>query len=229
MTLRPKTLVLALLPAIVVIGLVAADEIGLREKAKAAAANYDLSCVSLSDPTEGANPMPEEHHLLRDADPEGERYFLSHHVTVTPLDGVTYRRCFGQFDSNNPVGTNFIFLNLDRLQTPALRATAISHELIHVQHSDPTSALGQHTLLYHLWRPEEAEAHLRGLTTAKALHSPLMYAEWQDRLVWIDTLPLFYGLLAANLALLLIAFQPRPKKSALLAIKGPPPKSPAHP
>jgi hypothetical protein len=29
-----------------------------------------------------------------------------------------------------------------------------------------------------------------------------MYPAWQDRIVWIDTLPIFYGLVLTELALL---------------------------
>ena len=210
--LSPRNFALALLAAIIIFGLLAGNELGLREEARTAAAKFGQSCVSLSDPTVGANPMPEEHRLLRSADPDGKRYFLSHRVLVTPLSGSVYRGCFGRQISSNPVGTNVIFLNLDRLSTPALRATALSHELIHVEHGDPTAPLGQHTFLQHLWQPEEAEAHLRGLRTARALRSPAMYPVWQDRLIWIDTLPIFYGLIAADLTLFGIAFRASPRK-----------------
>ena len=219
---------LMLLPGVVIMALLGANELGLRENAKSAATKSGLSCISLTDPTVGANPMPEEHRLLRQADPNGERYFLANHVLVTPLDDKTYRQCFGRQNSNNPVGTHLIFLNLDRLNTPALRAVALSHELVHVQHGDPTSALGQQTLLHHLWRPEEGEAHLRGLTTAKALHSPLMYPEWQDRLIWIDTLPLFYSLIAADAVLFVLAYCTQQKTFASNN-QGAPAKVPAHP
>ena len=119
--------------------LLGANELGLRESAKSAAAKSGLSCISLADPTVGANPMPEEHRLLRQADLDNERYFLANRVLVTPLDGKTYRQCFGRQNSNNPVGTHLIFLNLDRLTTPALRATALSHELVHLRHGDPAT------------------------------------------------------------------------------------------
>ena len=188
-------------------GLLAANQLGLRESAKSAAAKSGLSCISLTDPTVGANSMPEEHQLLRQADPDGERYFLTNHVLVTPLDGKTYRQCFGRQNSNNPVGTPLIFLNLDRLTTPALRATALSHELVHVRHGDPATPQGQHTFLRHLWIPEEAEAHLRGLQTAQALNVMPMYPVWEDRLVWIDTLPILYVLTLTDLALFTIAMR----------------------
>ena len=225
----PRNLALSLLPCITIMGLLAGNELGLREEARAAAAKSDQACVSLSDPTAGANPMPEEHRLLRNVDPDGESYFLSHQVLATSLSGPIYKGCFGRSNSNNPVGTNIIFLNLERLNTQALRATALSHELIHVEHGDPATALGQHTLLRHLWQPEEAEAHLRGLQTAQALHSPTMYPVWKDRLIWIDTLPILYGLIVADLALFVIALRDQTRKQLLQMIKGEPAESPAHP
>ncbi len=208
----PRTFALALLADIIIFGLLAGNELGLREEAKTAAAKFGQSCVSLSDPTVGSNPMPEEHRLLRSADSGGESYFRSHRVLATSLSGSVYEGCFRRRISSNPVGTNVIFLNLDRLGTPALRATALSHELIHVEHGDLTAPLGQHTFFRHLWQPEEAEAHLRGLLTARALHSPATYPVWQDRLIWIDTLPIFYGLIAADVALFGIAFRAPPRK-----------------
>ncbi len=227
--LSPRNLALALLPGITILGLLAGNELGLREEARAAAAKSGQSCIALSDPTAGANPMLEEHRLLRSVDPDGESYFLSHQVLVTSLSGSIYKGCFARSNSNNPVGTNTIFLNLERLNTPALRATALSHELIHVEHGDLATALGQHTLLRHLWQPEEAEAHLRGLQTAQALHSSTMYPVWQDRLIWIDTLSILYGLIIADVALFVIAFRDQSRKRPLQMVKGAPAESPAHP
>ena len=227
--LSPRNLALALLPGITIMGLLAGNELGLREEARTAAAKSGQSCVALSDPTAGTNLMLEEHRLLRSVDPDGESYFLSHKVLVTSLSGSIYKGCFGRSNSNNPVGTNIIFLNQERLNNPALRATALSHELIHVEHGDPTTPQGQHTFLPHLWHPEEAEAHLRGLQTAQALRSPTMYPVWQDLLVWIDTLPILYGLIVADVALFVIAFRDRSRNRPLQKFKGAPAESPAHP
>lgn len=219
--LSSRILALTLLPAIVIMGCLGANELGLREEAKDAAAKSGQACIALSDPTTGANPMLEEHRLLRGADPEDETYFHTHQVLVTSLPGSIYRGCLGRSISSNPVGTNFIFLNLDRLNTPALRATALSHELIHVQHGDHTSTLGKHTFVDHLWRPEEAEAHLRGLQTAQTLHSLPMYPVWQDRVVWIDTLPLFYSLVGVDIFLFALTIRTKQRDRSPRRLKKP--------
>jgi hypothetical protein len=73
---------------------------------------------------------------------------------ATPLHDAVFNKFFTGL-SGNPVGTSAIVLRQDKLTTPELWAIAISHELVHVQHGDPTSALSHHTLLHHLWITEE--------------------------------------------------------------------------
>ncbi len=89
--LSPGNLALALLPCITIMGLLAGNELGLRKEARTAAAKAGQSCVALSDPTAGANPMLEEHRLPRSVYADGESYFLSHQVLVTSLSGPIYK------------------------------------------------------------------------------------------------------------------------------------------
>jgi hypothetical protein len=177
---------------------------------------HGLSCIALSDPTVGVYPLTKELKLLAQADPLGAAYFRDHGVTVTPLDEATTTQCFGKVISNNPVGTNIIFLNTDRLRTSASRAVALSHELVHVEHSDHTSTMGKHSFLRHLWMTEEGEAHLHGLQTARKLHAPLMYPSWQDYVVWIYLLPISYMWFAIfGLSLVYIGLQVRKTQTSL--------------
>ena len=169
-----------------------ASQLSERAEKRAYAMKHGLPCMALVDPTVGAYAGRPELSLLRLADAQGARYMVADQVTVTELDSAACDHFLAPVKSSNPVGTNAIFLNTDRLTTPAARAVGLSHELVHVRHSDPTSLLGRHTLLRHLWMSEEGEAHLRALETARALHAPLLYPAWQDYLFWIYTLPLSY-------------------------------------
>lgn len=151
----------------------------------------------------GPGLLTKELNLLAQADPQAVAYFRASGVPVTPLNGAISNQCFGRVNSNNPVGTKIIFLNTDRLTTPESRAVALSHELVHVEHGDSTSSASRHSFLRHLWRPEEGEAHLHGLQTARRLHATLMYPAWEDYLAWIYLLPISYGIFALTAVLLL--------------------------
>jgi hypothetical protein len=150
--------------------------------------------LALVDPTVGTYDGGPELAMLAAADPDGARYLHSHPVTITALHDDTFNQFFSGL-SANPVGTHAIILREDRLTTPELWAIAISHELVHVQHGDPTSALSHESLLHRLWITEEGEAHLRGLETARALHVRSIGPEWQDYIFNIYNLPITYGLI----------------------------------
>ncbi len=205
--------ILIVLWVLAVFGILAADGTQLFERA--AARNNSVSCMELADPTVGTYSGSEELELLSRADPQASAYFVSTGVTVTPLDEATFVRCFGEQYSNNPVDTNVIFLNSGRLTTPALRAVAFAHELVHVEHGDSATAMGHHSLLHHLWMPEEGESHLRGIKAARKLHVRWFYPVWLDYVEWIYLLPISYVLLAA-LMMLCIQKVRRNRKAALL-------------
>lgn len=188
-----QILAFTLLPAVFALLLVDINQTGERSSAEQKAKAHGLSCMALSDPTVGAYTLTEELKLLAQADPQAAAYFHTAGVTVTPLDGATSTRCFGKKNSNNPVGTKAIFLNTDRLKTPGSRAVALSHELVHVEHGDPTTVMSRHSRLRHLWMTEEGEAHLHGLQTARRLQTPLMYPAWQEYITWIYLLPISYA------------------------------------
>src|SRR5882762_9780225 len=170
-----QAITVAMVPIAFVVALVVVNQLTQRSRAQRNAQEYGAPCIVLSDPTIGAYPLTEELKLLAKADPHAAYYFRSAGVIVTPLDDATATRCFGKVNSTNPVGTNIIFLNTDRLRTPVSRAIALSHELVHVEHGDGETTMGRHTLLNHLWMTEEGEAHLHGVQTARSLHAPLMY------------------------------------------------------
>lgn len=165
-----------------------------RSVATSKAVHNGQPALALVDPTVGTYDGGPELAMLAVADPNGARYLHSHPVTITPLHDDTFTRFFRGF-SDNPVGTNAIFLRQDKLTTPQLWAIAISHELVHVQHGDPASALSHESLLHRLWITEEGEAHLRGLKTARALHAHSIYPLWQDYLFNIYNLPITYALI----------------------------------
>ncbi len=183
--------------------LVDINQMSERTTAEREAKALGLPCMALSDPTVGADPLTTELNLLAQADPQAVVYFRSAGVTVTPLDGATSNRCFGRLSSNNPVGTKTIFLNTDRLTTPEGRAVALSHELVHVEHGDPTSSMSRDSFVRHIWRTEEGEAHLHGLQTARRLNATQMYPAWEDYVAWIYLLPISYGIFALTAVLII--------------------------
>jgi hypothetical protein len=192
-----------LLPVAFVAVLVDINQMSERTTAEREAEARGLPCMALSDPTVGVYPLTKELNLLAQADPEAVAYFHTAGVTVTQLDGATSNRCFGRVNSNNPVGTKIIFLNTYRLTTPESRAVALSHELVHVEHGDPIFSTSRHSFLRRLWRTEEGEAHLRGLQTARRLHTKLMYPAWEDYVAWIYLLPISYGIFALTAVLII--------------------------
>lgn len=165
-----------------------------RPTATREAAAHGQPGLSVTDPTAGTYDNSAELALLASADPTGAAYLHSHPVTITPLHDDTFKKFFAGV-SDNPVGTDAIVLRQDKLRTPELWAIALSHELVHVQHGDPNTPLGQHSFLHHLWMTEEGEAHLRGLQTARALHAPTIGSSWQDNIFNIYPLPITYVLL----------------------------------
>ena len=150
-------------------------------------------CFALLDPTVGLYSLSPELTLLAKADPSAATYFTSRPITVTPLTEQQTEPCFGKTNSSNVPGTFAITINTDRLQTPAERAVALAHELVHVGHGDPAAKASHHSIFRHLWMTEEGEAHLAGLRAARTLDSPLMYPAWQDYVVWIFLLPISYA------------------------------------
>ncbi len=150
-------------------------------------------CFALLDPTVGLYSPSPELTLLAKAKPSAATYFTSRPITVTPLTEQQTEPCFGQTNSSNVPGTFAITLNTDRLQTPAQRAVALAHELVHVEHGDPAAEASHHSVFRHLWMTEEGEAHLAGLRAAQTLDSPMMYPAWQDYVVWIFLLPISYA------------------------------------
>ncbi len=134
-------------------------------------------CMALVDPTAPVSPQlrgfdPETAEDLTRANSTAAAFMHSHPmVSVTVLDGPTYLKCFGVSNSNNQAGTDAIFLNSERLPSPTLRAVAVAHELVHVEHSHKDTPQGQHNVFRHLFVSEEGEAHLSDQEAAKALHT----------------------------------------------------------
>jgi hypothetical protein len=161
-----------------------------RERARHyAQVHGESSCLSLVDPAIYPNAHRTELALLAKADLEGAAYFRSHPVLITELDPGAFVPCFGEALSDTPVDTKAIFLNLGVLTTPELRAAALSHELIHVEHGDFNSRPGRHSLLHHLWISEEGEAHQRGARTAARLGLRASIGEF---IMYAYALPLSY-------------------------------------
>ena len=173
-----------------------------RQRAEKAASEADVlkfgPCFEFTDPTRETYADTPELALLKDADPQAAAYFVQNGAAFTLLNETDTAQCFRPSYSFTPIHSSDIFLNKDRLTTPASRAVALSHEMVHVQHNDPNSAMGKHSLLRHLWMTEEGEAHWRGLQTARALHQQPKDNPWKEYLGVIFVLPLSYILFIAT-------------------------------
>ncbi len=130
----------------------------------------------------GADPFKGDLDLLVKIDPTGTAYLQIHHVPITPLhfnqfhEFVPDKTVYGFTPDGAPTG---IFLDIDRLTAPEYQAETISHELVHVQHNDPSSHIQEAWfLIRQLVYPEEAEARVHELRTAIYLHRSFLPV-WQ--------------------------------------------------
>src|SRR6187402_46166 len=173
----------------------AADPISLLTKDRVYARNHPSAAAVLSDPTAGILEAqhPEAAALLQRWAPELNATRSRLGVSVTILDGPTYRRTFHADSLGLTLfGTDLVFLNEEQLPTEKLKAAATAHELVHVSHSHPELPLGQHSVLRHLLFSEEAEAHWTDIQMARTLHIASPTSLFWTFLVDIFNLPIAY-------------------------------------
>lgn len=163
-------------------------------------------CMPLTDPTVRSYARWPAARLLSKADPAGYAYLQSHPVMVSIVTGDELAACEGIRPggvvprSSNLTGTNFILLNQTALSDPALMATGLSHELVHVRYGDPADPRARRSFMSQLWKSEEGDAHERGDRTAAILHAKNMPSQLDEELRYIHPLP-FHAALAGLLLL----------------------------
>jgi hypothetical protein len=144
---------------------------------------------------------PDATTLLQRYDPQGAALQQIYPILLTELHHDAFQRCNPGRDtySFTPIGIPTIFLDVDRLSTPQLRAAALSHELIHVAH-DQGFPRHQHSWLRHVLLPEEGEAHLHNLLLSHRLHTPSLGNPLGQ--LMFQTFPFEFGLLSCCFACL---------------------------
>jgi hypothetical protein len=158
-------------------------------------------CADLTDPTLRSYASWPSAKLLAKADPHGYAYLQSHPIMVSIVTADQLKNCEGLHSgqiiprSSNLTGTDYILLNRTALNSDALMAVGLSHELVHVRYGDPRDPRAHRSFLSQLWKSEEGDAHERGNLTGKLLHAKNMPSEVDEYLRYIYPVP-FHAALA---------------------------------
>ena len=170
-----------------------------RERSETVAAERNgVGCHAVADPSPGllaAKDLPAAMALWQ-ADPHAAAFLASlPSLSIVELPTAAYQSCFPPGFANTTILTEAVYLDSGRLDSPGIRAVAVTHELVHVAHSHPSTPEGKHSALRHFFFSEEAEAHLAGIRAARRLHIAPPTPIWQDYLIDLFPIPTFYLLL----------------------------------
>jgi hypothetical protein len=170
------------------------------DRAKIAYYEYQDSAATLRK--KAGTPIPQETlNVLGTVDPNGYTYVEQGRIeaSILPADlfaqrlGKKYRHTMA-LTATPRDGLPVVFLNGGILDSPALQAVALAHEIIHARHADPHDLMSHHAAWRHLWITEEGEAHLRQLRLSQALHLPLqkpLSPAWMEYVIMIVPIPLW--------------------------------------